>query len=68
MYKIVVSLTAQDELEAAEFFYYFKISEKVSDKFIVSVLEPYIRINPLILIIQLKIIGTISKFPYLLFL
>lgn len=69
MYKIVVNLTAQEELEAAEF-YYFKISEKVSDKFIVSVFKTYFMLetNPYFSI-RIKNYHSISiaKFPYLLF-
>ena len=69
MYKIVVDITAQEELEAAEF-YYFKISEKVSDKFIVSVFRTYFLLesNPHFSI-RIKNYHTISisKFPYLLF-
>ena len=69
MYKIVVNLTAQEELEAAEF-YYFKISEKVSDKFIVSVFKTYFLLesNPYfsIRVNNYRAIS-ISKFPFLLF-
>lgn len=69
MYKIFVSLNAQEDIETAEF-YYSKISQKVSDQFIDTISEIYflLETNPFFSIRYKNYHAiSVSKFPYLLF-
>ncbi len=69
MYKIDITLNAQEELEAAEA-HYSQISEKVSEKFIDTVFKTYflLEINPHFRVwYKNNHAIALSKFPYLLF-
>ena len=69
MYKVKLSLNAQEDLEKIEKYYYL-ISEKTGDKFILNLSKTFqiLSLN-LHFIIRYKNFRTItlSKFPYLLF-
>ncbi|MBC7641549.1 MAG: hypothetical protein H7174_04310 [Flavobacterium sp.] len=69
MYSIAVSLNAQEEIENIEALY-FKISHKISDKFVLNLSHAYtiLERNPFFGIRYKNYRAvTIEKFPYLLF-
>ena len=69
MYKVAISLNAQDELEIAKF-YYSSVSKKIAEKFIKNLTKAYhfLETNPFFGIRYKNYRAvSINKFPYLLF-